>query len=102
MYPRKMNRELAFRLLMAAGLKRAKVKDAAKMVRVGKWSNSLVRVGDRVDDDMPDLIEPPNLTEAAMIKDLDIKVTRANHARPVHEAVVDPPTPPPSAAEQPQ
>jgi len=76
---------------MAAGLKRAKVKDAAKMVRVGKWSNSLVRVVDRVDDDMPDLIEPPNLTEAAMIKDLDIKVTRANHARPIHEAAVDPP-----------
>ena len=40
MYPRKMNRELAFRLLMAAGLKRAKVKEAAKMVRVSKWSNS--------------------------------------------------------------
>jgi len=46
MYSAKMNRELAFRLLMKAGLQRI---GNAKFERQGYWGNSLLRVSGRAD-----------------------------------------------------
>ena len=78
MFPPAMNRELAFRLLMTAGLKGASRTCTSQLVRSGYWANSLVRSNVRVSDD-----EYPYSFQAPP-RAFDIKVTRAIHARLVH------------------
>ena len=67
-----LNRELAFRLLMKAGLRRATLSSPAHMVRSGYWSNSLVRASS----------VPTGSVPGKVAKRFGLSVTRVNYARP--------------------
>ena len=70
-YPGLMNRELAFRLLMAAGMRRASTCATTHLVRAGYWSNPLVHVSTTHDEQ----------TQAVQPHAFEIKVSKVNHAR---------------------
>ena len=79
MYSGLMNRELAFRLLMAAGLRRAAFRSSRILVRTGYWSNALIRT----DAVRRASLSSPSLASQLGAQKFGIKVTRANQARPV-------------------
>ena len=70
-----MNRELAGRLLLAAGISQRATTLDSHFVRSGAWSNSLVRVG----GPGPSFLKRPFLESQP--RDFNIKVSRVNHAR---------------------